>query len=183
MGLMPRSIHAFDEPRRASKGLALAGRLLSFTSLIAVVALGACRSPSLPMPLEERAETEAEVRSALEAFAEAQERLDAEAAIAFLAPDFRMYVDGVATDYDTVVQGIRTTLPGLQRLESNWSDVEVMVLTKDHAIVSLVFQDTATTSDGSKERSWGPTTLLWSRLDGVFRIHYADADHYPVRMR
>ena len=157
-------------------------RFLSSIAPALLFALGGCRISPGQMPAAERIAIVEEVRAEVDAFAAAQQRLDAEAAIAFLAPDFRMYVDGEATDYETVVEQIRTTLPSLQRLESNWSDIEVLVLTRDHALVSLVFQDKLTTSAGESTRSWGPTTFLWSRIDGVFRIRYADADHYPVRM-
>ena len=34
--------------------------------------------------------------------------------------------------------------------------------------------------DGNVTEMWGPTTFLWKREDGKWRIAYADSDHYPV---
>jgi hypothetical protein len=67
----------------------------------------------------------------------------------------------------------------LQRFETTWSDVEVTVLARDQALVSLVFRDRVTDGDGVTTRLRGPTTFVWSLRDGDWLIIYADADHYP----
>jgi ketosteroid isomerase-like protein len=115
----------------------------------------------------------------VDAFLDAQRRRDPEAILAFLAPEFYMYVDGARSDYETVAAQIRATMPSLQKLETTWSDVEVTVLARDHALVSLVFRDAVTDGAGSTTRLRGPTTLVWRLHQGNWVILYADADHYP----
>ena len=66
-----------------------------------------------------------------------------------------------------------------QRFETTWSDVDVTVLARDQALVSLVFRDALTGGDGVTTRLRGPTTFVWSRRDGDWRIIYADADQLP----
>lgn len=127
----------------------------------------------------EKAETAASVRQAVEAFAAAERARDAETAISFLAPDFYMYADGKRADYGSVVEQIRSTLTQLEGFDTTWSDIEVTVLSRDHALVSLIFEDTITAADGTSTSLWGPNTFLWQRVDGNWRLLYVDADHYP----
>ena len=137
-----------------------------------------CR-PSGSISDDERSEIERSVLAAVDGFADAERRRDVEAILAFIAPDFYMYADGDRVDYETVAGQIRSTMPALQRFETTWSDVEVTVLARDQALVSLVFRDAVTGGDGVTTRLRGPTTFVWSRRDGDWRIIYADADHYP----
>ncbi len=122
---------------------------------------------------------EGSVLAAVDAFADAERRRDVEAILDFIAPDFYMYADGARVDYESVAAQIRSTMPALQRFETTWSDVEVTVLARDQAFVSLVFRDIVTDGDGVTTRLRGPTTFVWSLRDGSWRIIYADADHYP----
>ena len=128
---------------------------------------------------DERSQIEGKVLVVVDAFAEAERRRDVEAILAFIAPDFYMYADGARVDYETVAAQIRSTMPALQRFETTWSDVEVTVLARDQALVSLVFRDAVTDGDGVTTRLRGPTTFVWSLREGGWRLIYADADHYP----
>jgi len=120
----------------------------------------------------------ASVDSATRSFAAAERARDAEAALAHLAPDFYMYVDGVRASYDSVAAQIRRTLPSLASFETEWSDIEVRPLGPDHALVTFTFRDVIRDSAGVEARGRGPTTLVWARRDSGWRIIYADADHY-----
>ena len=145
---------------------------------VVLLALSACTAPA-PMQEEERARIEKDVRARVDAFQEAERQRDPDAIVAFLAPDFYMYMDGVRADYDTVAAQIRSTMPSLQGFETTWSDVEVRVLGRDHALVSLVFRDEVTDGTGLTTNLRGPTTFVWRLEGGDWRILYADADHYP----
>jgi hypothetical protein len=86
----------------------------------------------------------------------------------------------IAPLYQGVVAGMRGTLPTVRHVEPGFADVEVKVLGRDAALVSLRFRDSVTTTAGELRRHQGATTLVWERRGGDWRITYADADHYPV---
>ena len=68
----------------------------------------------------------------------------------------------------------------MQHFEPGFAEVEVRVLGHDAALVSLTFRDSIITASGDLLQFQGPTTLIWERLEGQWRLVYADADHYPV---
>jgi len=150
------------------------GRLLPLLAACLAAPL-ACRAPAEA----DAARVEAQLREALAAFEAAQRRLDAEAVIAVLAPDFTMLQDGVRVGHDATVAQIRATLPSLRALHTRFDDVEVHVLGPDTALTSMRFDDVVTDADGSTVRTWGPSTMLWRRRDGRWRLVFADSDHYP----
>jgi ketosteroid isomerase-like protein len=121
-----------------------------------------------------------EVRAALSAFADAQRRRDPDAVLAFLAHDFGMMQDGARVDGATTRQQIRGSLANLRAVEPSFSDVVVLPIAEDAALTSMAFRDTVTAADGSVLRARGPTTLLWCKRFGEWRIVFADADHYAV---
>jgi ketosteroid isomerase-like protein len=141
------------------------------------LACGAAETTRLS--LDEHAVVVAGVDSAVHAFAEAERARDPQRALAHLAPDFYMYVDGVRQEYQSVAQQILETFPAMQRFETHWQDVEITPLARDVALVSFVFHDDVTDGDGNRMRLTGPTTLIWAFRDGDWLIIYADADHYP----
>lgn len=151
--------------------------------LVALVGGVACADPSVGGPgalsADERAAIAAEVRDAVDAFARAERRRDTETIVGFVAPGFYMYGDGVRSDYETVTAQMRATIPTLRRFDTTWSDVEVNVLGRDHAFTSMLFQDAITDAQGVTTRLRGPSTMVWRRIDGAWRIIYVDADHYP----
>ena len=113
-------------------------------------------------------------------FEEAERSRDPERLIAYLAFDFYMYTDGIRTSYDSVTASMRRTLGTMQHFEPGFAEVEVRVLGRDAALVSLTFRDSIITASGDLLQFQGPTTLIWERLEGQWRLVYADADHYPV---
>ena len=112
-------------------------------------------------------------------FEEAERARDAEALLAFLAPDFYMYQDGLRFDRDAIEAQVRGTMPTLQRFETEFSDIEVRVLGRNSAVVSLTFRDRVTDASGATTRQRGVTTFVWERRGEVWLITYADADHFP----
>jgi len=135
----------------------------------------------------DRAPGDAEVRtiaasvdSATRSFEQAQRARDPERVIAHLAPDFYMYGDGVRSDYAAVVAAMRRSFPTTRHVEPGFTDVQVKVLGRDAAVVSLRFRDSIMTASGDVLQWRGATTLVWERRRGEWRLTYADADHYPV---
>ena len=122
----------------------------------------------------------AAVDSTVRSFRQAEMDLDPERAVAHLWPDFYMYADGVRSDYGSVRENILATMGNLRLFETEWTDVEVVPLGRNSALSSFLFRDSIIAGDGSLTQTQGPTTLIWERRDGQWRLIYADADHYPV---
>ncbi len=147
---------------------------------IVLTASAACSSGSSTLSEADRTAIAAAVDSATRAFQAAERARDPERAIAHLAPDFSMYIDGVRTSYDAVVESIRATMGTFRHFEPQWNDLIVRVLGPNAAVVSFTFRDSIVTESGDILRSTGPTTLVWERRGTDWLIVFADADHYPV---
>ena len=132
------------------------------------------------MTAAERSTIEMAVDSATRSFEAAERARDAEAAIAHLAPEFYIYADGVRSEYDAVVEGMRGFLGTLQHFEPGWENVEVLVLGPRAALSTFTFRDSIVTAEGELQMARGPTTLAWERRGNDWLIVYGDADHYPV---
>jgi len=162
-------------PRRSFPFPTLAGAL---AALLLSIASG-CRSAAPAPGLEGLDGVRAEVLAALRAFEAAERELSPDALLAFLSPEFSMLQDGHRVDHDHTVEQIRTTLPTLRSFEPRFDQVEVLVLAPDAAVTSMIFHDVITGADGTVTRMWGPSTLVWRREAGGWRIVFGDSDHYP----
>lgn len=158
--------------------------LLHYVSVVVVatlLTLAACQTAAeAPLTAAERHTITQVIDSLMGAFEEAERAQDAERLIAFLAGDFYMYVDGARSGYDSVAASMQRNLGTMQHFEPGFANVEVRVLARDAALVSLTFRDSIITASGDLLQSQGPTTLIWQQREGQWRIVYADADHYPV---
>ncbi|MGW8281964.1 MAG: YybH family protein [Gemmatimonadota bacterium] len=105
---------------------------------------------------------------------------DAEAVIDLLWPDYEMLVDGKRIGYAQIVEGSREFMANLTRFHTEWTDLRIVPLGRDVAISSFLFRDSIVTKQGEMIRAGGPTTFVWQRRDGEWRILFGDADHYPV---
>jgi len=122
----------------------------------------------------------AEVVSAVSAFHAADIARNAEAVIDLLWPEFSIMVDGQRQTYDEVVAGSRQFMATLDLFHTEWTDLRVTALTRDNAIASFQFRDSIIVKDGTLIRARGPTTFVWQRRNGEWRVLFADADHYPI---
>jgi ketosteroid isomerase-like protein len=139
----------------------------------------ACRAPSTGSEVHELEPVSRQVLAALRAFEQAEGTRDPLAVLGFLSPDFSMLQDGRRVGHEETVAQIRATLPTLRAFEPEFHDVEVLVLAHDAALTSMVFHDVLTDAEGATTRMWGPSTLLWRKRDGSWRVVFADSDHYP----
>lgn len=111
---------------------------------------------------------------------EAAERTrDPDALIVFLADDFEMLQDGRRVDRAATVAQMRATLPTLREFTPRFDDLRVIVLDRDTALSSLIFHDDLVDEKGKRLRMWGPSTMLWQRRAGSWKMVFADSDHYP----
>lgn len=151
------------------------GLLLAAFALVA-----ACAQPE-PKP-DGLASVRAEVEALVWTFHAADTAMDAEAVIGMLWPDFEMLVDGERLSFEQVAQGSREFMSSLRSFHTVWSDLEVLPLSPDLAITSFIFRDSLLTAEDQLLQSRGPTTLLWERRGGEWRIRYGDADHYQISL-
>ncbi len=105
---------------------------------------------------------------------------DAEAVIDLLWPEYEMLVDGKRLGYAQIVDGSREFMTNLELFQTEWTDLRIVPLARDIAISSFLFRDSIVTRQGELIRAVGPTTFIWQRRDGEWRILFGDADHYPV---
>ena len=61
-----------------------------------------------------------------------------------------------------------------------WTDLEITPVGSNAAVSSFLFRDSIVTREGELIRNRGPTTLVWQRRGGEWRVLRADADHYPL---
>lgn len=121
-----------------------------------------------------------QVEAAVWAFHAADTARDAEAVIDLLWPDFTMLADGNRLRYSDAAAGSREFMASLELFHTEWSDLEILPLGPDVAVASFQFRDSIVTLTGDVIQSQGPTTFVWQRRDGVWRVLFADSDHYPI---
>jgi hypothetical protein len=92
-----------------------------------------------------------------------------------------MLVDGRRTGYADVVEGTRQFMAGLELFHTDWTDLEVIPLNANTAVASFLFRDSIITRAGDTIRAQGPTTFIWTRRAGEWRLLFGDADHYPIQ--
>lgn len=136
---------------------------------------GAAANPDPP-----QAATEAAVDSALQSFVAAQRAIDGDRAAAHMWPEFTMLQDGRQATHEEVVEQIRGTFPAIEAFTTEWTNVQLRVLSPTLALTSFHFRDSIVMTTGELIRSQGPTTLVWERRGPDWRILYGDVDHYPV---
>jgi len=148
------------------------------------IVFGALQACGVPEPAADSpgdpARVTAEVEAAVWAFHAADTARDAERVINLLWPDYEMLVDGQRLDHTQVSAGSRSFLPSLEVFHTVWTDLRIIPLSRDAAISSFLFRDSIVTQAGGVIESQGPTTFLWIRRGGEWRLRFGDADHYPA---
>lgn len=155
------------------------GRPFFSRPLLIFLGLTASCAPPASEPAD-LASVRADIEALVWTFHAADTALDSEAVIRLLWPDYEMLVDGQRLSFDEVAQGSRDFMADLESFHTVWSGLEVLPLSADFAISSFTFRDSILTSGGELIQSRGPTTLLWERRNGEWRMRFGDADHYPV---
>ena len=142
--------------------------------------LAACESDDGKLPRAEHDRVARAVDSAMQRFEAAQRGLDADGAVALMAPDFFMYTDGTRQEYDAVVQNIRRSFASFRHVEPGFRDVHIRPLSTSSALASFRFRDSLVAASGAIVRFTGATTLLWEHRDGRWLMTYGHADHHPA---
>ncbi len=123
----------------------------------------------------------AAVEAAMRSLEAAERARDHERLIDHFAPvpGFHVYNDGQRITYEAMAAGVRQTFPTLRSIEGGFSDLQVSVLSPEHALVSAAFRETIQDGSGTTTRSRGAVSWLWRRIDGRWRIVYGHVDHHP----
>lgn len=140
----------------------------TFGTLAALTAASCCATA--PPPAVRDASVEAEALARLREFESTERTLSTPALLAFLDPEFTMLQDGTRVDHAATVVQMESTLPTLSAFEPRFDDVQVHVLAEDHALTSMIFHDEITDAEGTVTRMHGPSTLLWRKRQGTWRI-------------
>ena len=151
-------------------------------AMAAVLSIG-CEGPAQrdeAALIADPSEISAEIEAAVWAFHAADTARDAEGVIRLLWPDFTMLVDGSRQSYDEIATGSRDFMASLEFFRTEWTDLQIVPFGPDVAIASLQFHDSIMTRMGDLIRTRGPTTFVWERRNGEWRLRFADADHYPI---
>ena len=119
-----------------------------------------------------------QVEAAVWAFHAADTARNAEGVIELLWPEFTMLVDGRRLTYPEVAAGSREFMATLESFHTEWSELEIVPLGSDAAISSFVFRDSIVSRAGEVDRAHGPTTFVWQKRAGEWKVLFADADHY-----
>ena len=119
-----------------------------------------------------------QVEAAVWAFHAADTARNAEGVIELLWPEFTMLVDGRRLTYPEVAAGSREFMATLESFHAEWSELEIVPLGSDAAISSFVFRDSIVSRAGEVDRAHGPTTFVWQKRAGEWKVLFADADHY-----
>ena len=122
----------------------------------------------------------AEVEAAVWAFHAADTARDAAAVIDLLWPEYTMLADGAWIGYDDVVASSPEFMASLEVFHTVWTDLRVTPLGRNTAMSSFLFRDSILTRSGELIRARGPTTFVWERRGGQWRVLFGDADHYPI---
>jgi ketosteroid isomerase-like protein len=155
------------------------GRSPAYAAL--ALAMGGCTdTPNRPPADVDLSGVTAEVTAAVQAFHAADTARNAEAVAGLLWPEYTMLVDGRRLGHAEIVDGARKFMASLESFHTEWTDLEVIPLSGSIAVASFQFRDSIITSAGDTLRSRGPTTFIWTRRAGEWRLLFGDADHYSI---
>lgn len=124
-------------------------------------------------------EVKREVEKAVWTFHAADTSRNAKAVIDLLWPEYSMLADGNRIQYGDVANGSPQFMAGLNVFHTEWTELEIIPISATAALSSFLFRDSLVRVDGEIIKKQGPTTMLWEKRSGEWRLRYGDADHYP----
>lgn len=150
----------------------------SYLSISLLFLLTSCQQQVASTDMD-TAEIIEQVTLQVNAFHAADTSLNAQGVADLLWPEFTMLVDGNRTSYEDVRSGSQAFMASLETFHTEWADLKIIPLSNRHAISSFIFTDSIVAKDGTLTQSRGPNTFVWEKRKEVWKVIYADADHYP----
>lgn len=93
-------------------------------------------------------------------------------------PECRFYHDGRRANYDVIAAGVRKALPAVRSLDVVYNDVELTVLSAEHALVSATFRrDLVINSTGAAVHHEGGVSWIWRDMAGKWLIVHGHISH------
>ena len=154
--------------------------LCLFVCLLVLICFGSCQNSKTVENEFDPNLVKTQITKMIWEFHAADTSRNAQGVIDLLWPDFTMLADGNRTSYDNVATGSKQFMASLDHFHAEWSDIQIISLSDEWALSSFIFQDSLVSKTGTVTQNRGPTTLLWQKRDGEWRILFGDADHYPV---
>lgn len=143
------------------------------TALVVAALASSCGGES-ELSMSERQRVVDEVTAFATTYGAALESGDEDAVRRVLVTDgrFGWFEDGAKTyaDVDAVVQSLENLKNAGMVLRTEYSDVDVLALTRDHAHLSAAFQTHGTMTHGAEFAFDGTVTMLVERTDGAWRV-------------
>lgn len=147
-----------------------------FTSLLLL--FSSCQQPVASTDMDTAGIIE-QVTLQVNAFHAADTSLNAQGVADLLWPEFTMLADGHRVSYEEVRTGSQAFMASLETFHTEWEDLKIIPLSNRHAISSFIFTDSIVAKDGTLTQARGPNTFVWEKREEVWKVIYADADHYP----
>ncbi|MBX2875422.1 MAG: nuclear transport factor 2 family protein [Saprospiraceae bacterium] len=153
-------------------------RFTQYLSICLLLLLNSCQN-QVADTAADPAEIIEQVTRQVDAFHAADTSLNAQGVVDLLWPEFTMLADGNRVSYAEVKTGSQTFMASLTTFHTEWEDLKITPLGNRHAISSFIFTDSIVAKDGTLTHSRGPNTFVWEKRAEVWKVIYADADHYP----
>jgi len=152
---------------------------VTFTLSIGLLFLLANCQQQVDEKVMDTAEIIKQVTRQVDAFHAADTSLNAQGVTDLLWPEFTMLADGNRVSYEEVKTGSKAFMSSLTTFHTEWEDLKITPLGNRHAISSFIFTDSIVAKDGTLTQARGPNTFVWEKREEVWKVIYADADHYP----
>jgi ketosteroid isomerase-like protein len=155
----------------------MAGRARGIALLLVV---SECEGGAAVMETAERDAIVAAVEARVRSFEAAERARDPERLIAHFAsvPEFHFYHDGRRATYPMMTAGVRGALPAVRSLEVTYGDLQVSVLSAEHALVSGTFRrEMVIEATGAASQSNGGVSWLWRKMEGQWLIVHGHISH------
>ena len=153
-------------------------KAVTYLSISLLLLLSNCQQQVASADMDTAAIIE-EVKLQVDAFHAADTSLNAQGVADLLWPEFSMLADGNRVSYEEVRTGSQAFMASLETFHTEWADLKIIPLSNHHAISSFIFTDSIVAKDGTLTQARGPNTFVWEKRKEVWKVIYADADHYP----
>ncbi len=150
----------------------------NFTLFLVLLLLLTCCQQQVEDTEVDTAEIIEQVTIQVNAFHAADTSLNAAGVVGLLWPEFTMLADGNRVSFAEVKTGSQAFMASLTTFHTEWEDLKPTPLGDRHAISSFISTDSIVAKDGTLTQARGPNTFVWEKREEIWKVIYADADHY-----
>jgi ketosteroid isomerase-like protein len=149
-------------------------------SLLALFALNIFNFCSEPQETKKE-DVETAMRSLMQTYADAINEINPEKAISHYnqSPNFIVYQDGIAYDYEKTVAQVKTFFPSVKSLYVKWDTVVVRTLSNNTALAFAPFHESFSDAKGVEIKVIGEVTWVAQKIGDEWKFVYGHAFHKP----